>query len=117
MSHMRKYLFISALLLVAFALLTVFLVKQEKPGARFPFRFGLDLVGGTELIYRADTSNVEDIDGAMESLKEVIERRVNIFGVSEPLIQTERAGLVSGNTDERLIVELPGVSDIELAKA
>jgi len=85
-------------------------------GGRFPFRLGLDLVGGTELIYRADTTNVENIPDAMESLKEVIERRVNIFGVSEPLVQIERAGLLTGNPTDRLIVELPGYKDAEEAK-
>ena len=111
----RKHFYLSAVLLVVFALLGYFLVLQEKSGARFPFKFGLDLVGGTELVYRADTANVEDISGAMSILKEVIERRVNVFGVSEPLVQTESAGLVSGNRDERLIVDLPGVTDIDKA--
>lgn len=111
----RRHIYLSVTLLLTFIFLGYFLIVQEKPGARFPFSFGLDLVGGTELVYRADTSNVEDVSGAMESLKEVIERRVNIFGVSEPLVQTESAGLVSGNRDERLIVELPGVTDIERA--
>jgi preprotein translocase subunit SecD len=109
---MRKYVVWSAILIL-FSALIGFLALRE--GSR-PFRFGLDLVGGTELVYRADTSKVTDIGGAMESLKEVIERRVNIFGVSEPLVQTERAGIISGNPVERLIVELPGVSDIEEAK-
>jgi len=112
----KKHLWFSLILLMLFAALGwYFLISQERPGSRFPFRFGLDLVGGTELVYRADTSEVEDVAGAMETLKEVIERRVNIFGVSEPLIQTERAGLVSGNPEERLIVELPGVADINQA--
>src|SRR3989344_1043937 len=111
----RKHFYLSAVLLVVFALLGYFLVLQEKSGARFPFKFGLGLVGGTELVYRADTANVEDISGAMSILKEVIERRVNVFGVSEPLVQTESAGLVSGNRDERLIVDLPGVTDIDKA--
>ncbi|MDZ4205699.1 MAG: protein translocase subunit SecD [Patescibacteria group bacterium] len=111
-----KHIWISLILLIVFVFLAYFLVVEQRPGARFPFSFGLDLVGGTELVYRADTSNVEDVNGAMDTLKEVIERRVNIFGVSEPLVQTEKAGIVSGNTDERLIVELPGVRDIELAK-
>ena len=62
-------------------------------------------------------SDVKNVSDAMESLKEVIERRVNIFGVSEPLIQTESAGLVSGNSENRLIVGLPGVTDLEQAKA
>src|SRR5262245_17735195 len=103
---MRKHIVISVILLITAALLAWFLVKSQRDVARFPFRFGLDLVGGTELIYRADTSNIDDVSGAMDSLKEVIERRVNVFGVSEPLIQTESAGLISGNEEHRLIVEL-----------
>jgi preprotein translocase subunit SecD len=116
MAPMRKHIIWSVMLIAIFVLLGYFLVKQERPGASYPFRFGLDLVGGTELIYKADTSKVQDVSGTMQSLKEVIERRVNIFGVSEPLVQTESAGIISGNVSERLIVELPGVKDIELAK-
>ena len=112
----RKHIYLSAVLLLVFVFLGYFLIIGQRPGAKFSFRFGLDLVGGTELIYRADISEVSDVSGAMQSLKEVIERRVNIFGVSEPLVQTEKAGIISGNGEERLIVELPGVSDIELAK-
>jgi preprotein translocase subunit SecD len=112
----KKHLWISLILLAAFAALGwYFLLNQAGPNSKYPFRFGLDLVGGTELIYRADTSKVDDVEGAMDSLKEVIERRINVFGVSEPLIQTERAGLVSGNAEERLIVELPGVTNIDRA--
>ena len=74
------------------------------------------MVGGTALVYRADTSKVADVDEAMQSLKEIIERRVNAFGVSEPVIQAERAGLISGNPSNRLIVELPGYKDMEEAK-
>ena len=113
---MRKHVIWSLILIIIFIVLGYFLVRQERVGATYPFRFGLDLVGGTELVYQADTSDVEDVSGAMNTLKEVIERRVNIFGVSEPLVQTESAGIISGNALERLIVELPGVKDIELAK-
>ncbi|MDO8589724.1 MAG: protein translocase subunit SecD [bacterium] len=112
-----KHIYLSAVLLAVFIFLGYFLVVEQRPGAKFPFSFGLDLVGGTELVYKADTSKVDDTRGAMESLKEVIERRVNIFGVSEPLVQTESAGLVSGNKDERLIVGLPGITDIDQAVA
>ncbi len=109
----KKYVIWSVVLLALFALVFFrYLDKDSKP-----FSFGLDLVGGTELVYRADTSKVEDRTGAMDSLKEVIERRINVFGVSEPLVQTEHAGFLSGLHDDRLIVELPGVSDIEEAKA
>src|ERR1035437_9675522 len=113
----HKHLIASILLIVVFILLGKFLLNEQKPNAKYPFKFGLDLVGGTELVYKADTSKVSDVSSAMESLKGVIERRVNIFGVSEPIIQTEDAGLISGNKDERLIVELPGVSDLNAAIA
>ena len=114
---MRKHVWISLILLVFIALLGWYFFANETLSRSRPFRYGLDLVGGTELVYRADTSKVEDVAGAMDTLKEVIERRVNIFGVSEPLVQTERAGLVSGNAEERLIVELPGVKDLDRAIA
>jgi len=69
---------------------------------------GLDLQGGTHLVYQADTSKVTDIDkaSAVEGVRDVIEKRVNAFGVGEPLIQTSKVG---GNY--RVIVELPGVTD------
>jgi len=113
---MRKHIWISLALIIVFASLGFFVVRGDGMGGRFPFRLGLDLVGGTELIYRADTTNIENIPDAMESLKEVIERRVNIFGVSEPIVQIERAGLLTGNPTDRLIVELPGYKDAEEAK-
>lgn len=73
---------------------------------------GLDLKGGSRLIYDADLGQVPAADrlGALEGARDVIERRVNAFGVSEPLVQTSR----SGGT-ERLIVELAGIQDIDAA--
>ncbi len=74
------------------------------------FRFGLDLQGGTQLIYKADTSNVPaggEADAAAGA-RDVIERRVNAFGVSEPLVQVNK----SGEDDYRIIVELAGVKDV-----
>lgn len=81
-------------------------VKIDK---KFPFRLGLDLQGGTHLVYEGDLKDIPSGDrkDAMNSVREVIERRVNAFGVSEPVVQ------VAG--DNRLIVELPGVKDIEEA--
>ena len=90
--------------------------SQVDDASRFSFRLGLDLSGGTLLTYRADVSGVEDgdIGDAMESLRNVIERRVNIFGVSEPVVQRETSRI--GEVDEqRLIVELPGVTDVDEA--
>ncbi len=85
---------------------------------KFPFRLGLDLSGGSHLIYKADVSAVEgeEVSASMDALRDVIERRVNLFGVSEPLVQVQSSGFVSGE-DEKLIVDLPGVTDVEKATA
>jgi len=73
-----------------------------------PFKLGLDLQGGTHLIYQADLSGIENKnqDTAMQGLRDIIEKRVNLFGVQEPVVQTERAG-----DHYRLIVELAGIKD------
>lgn len=75
-------------------------------------QLGLDLQGGTQLIYKADLSHIQssDYDTAMASVRDVIERRVNSFGVSEPLVQTSTSG-----GEHRLIVELAGITDINTA--
>lgn len=86
--------------------------------SRYPFKFGLDLAGGSQLVYVADVSSVREaeISDLMNVLREVIERRINVFGVSEPNVQVETSSFVSGDTPEqRLIVELPGVTDIDEA--
>lgn len=86
----------------------------------FPIQLGLDLQGGTHLVYHADTSKLPkgEVKESMGALRDVIERRVNMFGVSEPLVQTSSGGLLAGNaSQERLIVELPGVTDLKQAKA
>jgi len=114
---MRKHIIWSLILTVIFVLLGYFLVREQRPEAKFPFRFGLDLVGGTELVYKADTSNVDNVSDAMATLKDVIERRINVFGVSEPVVQIERSGVISGNIEDRLLVELPGYKDVEAAKS
>lgn len=69
-------------------------------------------------MYEADVSQISagDIDTSMESVREVIERRVNSFGVSEPVVQVQSGGFGAGNS-HRLSIELPGVTDIEKAVA
>ncbi len=111
-----------SLVLVALVIFIGFFVYSSEKGTHFTksaFKLGLDLNGGTELTYRADISKIKsgDIDGAMSSLRDVIERRVNIFGVSEPIVAVENPGIVSGGSDYRLSVELPGVTDIDQAVA
>lgn len=71
-------------------------------------RQGLDIQGGMQLVLDADMSRVEETDraSALESARAIIERRVDLYGVNEPLVQTARTG-----DAYRIIVELAGVSD------
>ncbi len=92
-------------------------VPNWVPGASwwngFNFHLGLDLKGGTHLVYQADTSKIEagDRESAVEGVRDVIERRVNAFGVAEPVVQTNKDQF--GNY--RIIVELAGVKDVNQA--
>jgi protein-export membrane protein SecD len=76
------------------------------------FRLGLDLQGGTHLVYEADMTDIaeDERDAALEGVKDVIERRVNAFGVSEPVVQTTTTG-----GTYRVIVELAGILDVSEA--
>ena len=77
-----------------------------------PWRLGLDLVGGTHLVYKIDFSKVPDVNRSdtASGLRDVIERRVNLFGVSEPQVSISQS---SG--DYYLNVDLAGVSDVNQA--
>jgi preprotein translocase subunit SecD len=115
---MAKYRFWAIIIVVAGVVLGFFVWNSQSPESTQKFKLGLDLSGGTHLVYRADTSKVKsgDIGGAMQSLKETIERRINMFGVSEPIVQVEQGGVFGGAVaDQRLIVELPGVTDVNEA--
>ncbi len=97
-------------------------VSSQKPEARVykPFQLGLDLSGGTHLEYRADVDEVApgEANDSVEALRDIIERRINLFGVAEPNVQTETVRLGQGKEPEyRLVVELPGVTDVEEAIA
>lgn len=78
----------------------------------FAFQKGLDLEGGTSITLKADMKDIPagNRDAALESAKTVIERRVNFFGVSEPVVQTAKA-----NNDYRILVEIPGITDVNQA--
>ena len=115
---MWKYRISALTLLVLAALVGFFVYNSEVGESKYAFKLGLDLRSGSHLVYRADTSGLDpsEVEGAMTTLREVIENRVNLFGVSEPIVQVQRGGLLGGGED-RLIVELPGVTDVEDAKA
>jgi len=78
----------------------------------FDLKYGLDLAGGASLVYDIDTSklNKTDLSSALDALKGNIERRVNLFGVSEANIQISKQA-----NSYRLIIDLPGVTDINQA--
>ncbi len=119
---MSKHRILSVILLLVVVGIGYFVYASQVGNPRFSkyaFKLGLDLNGGTELVYRADISKVksENVSDAMASLRDVIERRVNIFGVSEPVVQTEKSSVVTGGNEQRLIVELPGVTNIQQAIA
>ncbi|MBU1046954.1 protein translocase subunit SecD [Patescibacteria group bacterium] len=107
---------ILAIIILAIAVfITLFALRTEE--TKFPYKFGLDIAGGTHLVYKADVSdlNTNEIKDSMDSLRDVIERRTNLFGVSEPLVQTEKSSSEDSSKEQRLIVELPGVTDINIA--
>jgi preprotein translocase subunit SecD len=81
-----------------------------KINSALTFREGLDLKGGTSLVLRANMKNIssDQKSAALDSAKTVIENRVNLFGVSEPLVQTA----VTNNNDYRINVEIPGITDV-----
>ena len=91
------------------------ILNSELRLSHFPevdFKLGLDLQGGSHLVYEADLSKIE-VDGknsAMQGLRDVIERRVNRFGVGEPIVRIQEQG-----EHRRLIIELPGIKDVEKA--
>ena len=75
----------------------------------FKTKLGLDLQGGSSLTFEADTSKLktEDITEALNSVRDIVERRVNMFGVSEPLVQTIKTG-----NKHRITVDIPGTPNV-----
>jgi protein-export membrane protein SecD len=118
----KKRIFAVLILIVGLGLGWSVLRSQQpnppKALARFPFHLGLDLSGGTHLLYSADVSKLtsNQVDDSMNALRDVIERRINLFGVGEPIVQVQTGSFGSGG-DHRLSIELPGVTDISQAIA
>ncbi len=110
-----------AIIVLAAILLTAFFVYQNVTDSESerPFKLGLDLAGGAHLVYEADVSKVDplEVPELMNVLRNVIEQRINIFGVSEPVVYVESSSFVAAEPHERLIVELPGVTDVAQAVA
>jgi protein-export membrane protein SecD len=114
LKHRAKAVYV---LVIALAI-GYFVYSTNNKGNNYEFRLGLDLSGGSHLVYKADVSKIQsqDIGTSMGALRDVIERRINIFGVSEPIVQVEKGGALSNAESQyKIIVELPGISNIEEA--
>ncbi len=123
---MLKRLWVRVTLVILIAALLGFLdlpssMKQQVLGSEsdfakwadsVKFHLGLDLQGGTQLRYRVDVSKISPLDrsSVVEGIKGVIDRRINLLGISEAIVQSSQLG-----DDFYIIVELPGVSDINEA--
>ncbi len=112
MSRRKNFLFL--FLLIA---LFYFSFSFVYPGPWTPswmperdFRYGLDLQGGASLIYQADLSDLpeEEWSEALEGVRDVIERRIDFFGVAEPRVAVREG-------TRQLMVELPGVENLREA--
>jgi len=76
------------------------------------YELGLDLQGGARLTYQVDMSEIEsqNREKAFESARDTIERRINVFGATEPKVQTQRSA-----NDYRIIIEIPGATNVDQA--
>lgn len=109
MKSWKVNLSIFILILVVTAVTAAF-VYPVKLGAKYsPWRMGLDIVGGSALVYQVDLSGVnsKDYTGVVAGLKDVIGKRVNLYGVSEPRVNIAQKG-----DSYQLVVELAGVKDL-----
>ncbi|HPN96930.1 MAG TPA: protein translocase subunit SecD [Candidatus Moranbacteria bacterium] len=120
--HLKKKIKIEIISIIILALL-VGLISYPQAVSKIPpvfnalnklkINLGLDLQGGIHMEYKADLSQIESSKQgeAMQAVQDVIERRVNAFGVAEPVIYATKSG-----GENRLVVELAGVKDIDQAK-
>ncbi len=107
---MRRHpgLFLSLIVILAI-IAGVFVYPKGLGEKEEPWKLGLDLVGGSHLVYQIDLSNVSSTDQAsvVSGLRDVIEKRVNLFGVGEPNIYTSQSG-----NQAQLFVDLAGISNV-----
>jgi len=115
-TNKTRFTFLFIIVLTALTAMTILpQLPDNFPGSSFFSKFfphlGLDLQGGAHLVYEADLSQIpaKDQASSLNGARDVIEKRVNAFGVAEPIIQ------VSGN--DRIIIELAGIFDIQEAVA
>jgi protein-export membrane protein SecD len=116
---MKRLIPLFSIIIFASALVLGLLSSTDEPNAGFDL--GLDLAGGTQLVYEADISELdaEDVQGSMSALRNVLEQRLNALGSSDIRVTVEEASIFAQNNEEsyRINVEIPGVFDAEEAKS
>lgn len=109
-----KPIFVIALVLVLTLLAAFFIYPKwfDNQYKLLNWKLGLDLIGGSHLVYEVDLSgvNASDRESVVNGLRDVIEKRVNLFGISEPQVYVSRGG-----ESYRLSVDLAGIKDIKSA--
>ncbi len=112
MRRKNVYLLIFILVLFGFALSSIVPLDRDVFG-RQGLRLGLDLAGGSYLVYQADVSAVppDETDEIMEGVQGVIARRIDALGITEPIVQVQKR-----EGEYNIVIQLPGVADIEEAK-
>lgn len=112
----RRLLALIVILLGAGVAYFVYATQVKNPDSRYAFKLGLDLSGGTQLIYRADVGELDkdEVKSAMNVLRDVVEKRVNAFGVAETNVQVQESNFANQG-EERLIIDLPGITDLNEA--
>jgi len=106
---MKRPVFFFIIVLALAALSTLFVYPSLWGNSFLPWRLGLDLVGGSHLVYEIDMSSIQSADRetVVNGLRDVIENRVNLFGISEPQVFLAQSG-----DSRRLVVELAGIKDV-----
>ena len=106
---MRRNLWILFSLIIVVAAFGLLIDVPQGPflGQKIKASLGLDLVGGTELVYQADLSGAPNKTQALTNLSNVFRNRIDQLGVAEPSIQT-------AGTD-KIIIDLPGIKNIDEA--
>jgi len=101
------------LIIVGFSISVVLPKGPDYFGRETKMHLGLDLQGGAQLLYKIDTSNTAGKSPAevQSETVDLITRRVDDLGVSEPVVQGTKVG-----NDYGVLVELPGEKDVEQAK-
>ena len=107
MARRNGLTFAIILAIFAFTLWTLVPLNGERFG-RQGMRLGLDLVGGVHLVYQVNTTDNASVGEAVDRALIIIQKRIDTFGVTEPIIQ--KLG------EDRILVQLPGFTDIEAAK-